>query len=185
MPRRCCSCAGGTRVCRSLRCSYPCRPWIAWVALNYLGIERTTTSARVDSVADVHLAYMPYSHSVATAVAAAMLVWWIAARVTRRRDAATALAIGVLSHLVLDLLTHARDIAVAPRMPIMLGAGLYGRSPMAAFFVELGFGICCWWVYIAGRRARTAWRGLLAFVAIGVSGRCGKCESTSSPPCRY
>ena len=35
---------------------------LAWVALNYLGIERTTTSATVRSVADIHLAHIPYSH---------------------------------------------------------------------------------------------------------------------------
>jgi hypothetical protein len=40
---------------------------LAWVVLNYLGVERTTTAPVVRSVADIHLAYMPYSHSVATA----------------------------------------------------------------------------------------------------------------------
>ena len=44
---------------------------LAWVGLNYLGIERTTTSDTVRSVADIQLAYMPYSHSVGTAVGAA------------------------------------------------------------------------------------------------------------------
>src|SRR5215470_15429260 len=39
---------------------------LAWVGLNYLGIERTTTETAVRSVADIHLAYMPFSHSVAT-----------------------------------------------------------------------------------------------------------------------
>ena len=39
---------------------------LAWVLLNYLGVERTTTGPVVRSVADIQLAYMPYSHSVAT-----------------------------------------------------------------------------------------------------------------------
>ena len=42
---------------------------LAWVALNYLGVERTTTEATVRSVADIHLAYIPWSHSVGTASA--------------------------------------------------------------------------------------------------------------------
>ena len=50
---------------------------LAWVGLNYLGIERTTTEAAVHSVADVHLAYMPYSHSVGVVVGVAVLVWLI------------------------------------------------------------------------------------------------------------
>src|SRR5256712_13727497 len=45
---------------------------LAWVGLNYLGVERTTTEPAVRSVADIHLSYMPFSHSVATAVAAAL-----------------------------------------------------------------------------------------------------------------
>src|SRR5262249_47187391 len=50
---------------------------LAWVALNYLGVERTTTESTVHSVADIHLAYMPYSHSVATGVGAALLAWLV------------------------------------------------------------------------------------------------------------
>jgi hypothetical protein len=49
---------------------------LAWVGFNYLGIERTATAETVRSVADIHLAYMPYSHSVATAVGAALLTWF-------------------------------------------------------------------------------------------------------------
>src|SRR2546425_1090104 len=43
---------------------------LAWVTLNYLGVERTTTESTVRSVADIHLAYMPFSHSVGTAIIA-------------------------------------------------------------------------------------------------------------------
>src|SRR5690349_1605884 len=50
---------------------------LAWVVLNYVGVERTTTEATVRSVADIHLAYMPYSHSVGTAVGAAVLAWLV------------------------------------------------------------------------------------------------------------
>ena len=45
---------------------------ILWVVLNFLGVEKTTTENRVKSVSDVHLEYMPFSHSVvSTAVLAA------------------------------------------------------------------------------------------------------------------
>src|SRR5262249_48924351 len=48
---------------------------LAWVGFNYLGVERTTTEPSVHSVADIHLAYMPFSHSVLTAAAGALLAW--------------------------------------------------------------------------------------------------------------
>src|SRR5207247_6761678 len=50
---------------------------LAWVTFNYLGIERTTTESTVRIVADIHLAYMPYSHSVGTALVAALAAWLI------------------------------------------------------------------------------------------------------------
>jgi len=50
---------------------------LAWVGFNYLGIERTTTAETVRSVADINLAYMPYSHSVGIAVGAALVTWLI------------------------------------------------------------------------------------------------------------
>src|SRR5215218_8821337 len=59
---------------------------IAWVVLNYLGVERTTTSRVVRSVADIHLTWMPYSHSVATALGAALLAWVVIEFALGRRE---------------------------------------------------------------------------------------------------
>ena len=91
---------------------------LAWVGLNYLGVERTTTEPAVRSVADIHLSYMPFSHSVATAVAAALCAWLIVEKGLGRAALGRAIAIGIVSHLVLDLVTHAPDIAVWPGSPL-------------------------------------------------------------------
>src|SRR5262245_30260429 len=126
---------------------------LAWVALNYLGVERTTTASTVRSVADIHLAYIPYSHSVATVVAASFAAWWIIERGFGKRALGRAVAVGIVSHLVLDIATHAPDIAWWPgsRLP-QLGLGLYSNAPAVAFVVELLYGVLCWWIY-RGRRA--------------------------------
>ena len=57
----------------------------AWVALNYLGVEHTTTEPIVRYLGDIHLAYMPYSHSVLTALGAALLAWSMGALAGRAR----------------------------------------------------------------------------------------------------
>jgi hypothetical protein len=75
----------------------------AWVALDYLGIERTTTESTVRS-ADIHLTYMPYSHSVGTALLAALAAWLIIEKGFRRAALGRALGLGIMSHLVLDFL---------------------------------------------------------------------------------
>jgi membrane-bound metal-dependent hydrolase YbcI (DUF457 family) len=134
---------------------------LAWVGLNYLGVERTTTEAAVHSVADVHLAYMPYSHSVGTAVAVAVLAWLIIEKGFGRAALGRAVSLGIVSHLVLDLATHGHDIVLWPGLSTpRLGLGLYEAAPIVAFIVEFVYGIVCWYVYRGGP-------GLLALVALG------------------
>jgi hypothetical protein len=133
----------------------------AWVGLNYLGIERTTTEAAVHSVADVHLAYMPYSHSVGTAVGVAVLVWLIIEKGFGRAALGRAVGVGIVSHLVLDLATHGHDIVLWPGFATpRLGLGLYEAAPVAAFVVEFLYGLFCWYVYRGNL-------GLLALIGLG------------------
>ena len=134
---------------------------LAWVAFNYLGLERTTTERVVRSVADIHLAWMPYSHSVMTALGGAVLAWVGIEFGMGRRALGRAVGIGIASHLALDLLTHAHDMVLWPgRVSPRLGLGLYDAAPMAAFVVEMVYGVLCWWIYRGGR-------GLLALVVLG------------------
>jgi len=121
---------------------------LVWVLLNYLGIERTTTESKVTYVGDVHLAFMPYSHSVATMGGAAILAWLAIGMGLGEPDIGAAVGLGIGSHLVLDLITHRRDIALAPALnDPKLGLGLYENLPIPAFILELGYGTFCWWVY--------------------------------------
>lgn len=121
-----------------------------WVALNLLGIERTIIDADMTSVADIHLVHMPFSHSIASSVVIAALV----GGVLRWRGGtwggpvAIAMAIGVMSHILLDLVVHARDIEIGPFMDLgKYGTGLYAAVPLAALTLEAAWGVLCWWIY--------------------------------------
>jgi hypothetical protein len=49
----------------------------------------------------------------------------------------------VISHLVLDLITHSKDIAVAPFIKgPKFGLGLYAKYPIVASFWRLGMVLC-------------------------------------------
>jgi hypothetical protein len=134
---------------------------LAWVALNYAGIERTETEPVVRTVSDIHLVYMPYSHSVATALGAAVVVWLGVEKALRKPALGRAMGLAVASHLALDLVTHDRDIALWPGLPhSSLGLGLYASAPPLAFAIELGYGVLCWRIY----RGNT---GLLWLVVAG------------------
>jgi len=133
---------------------------LAWCVLNYLGVERTTTEPVVRSVADIYLAYMPWSHSVATPILAALIAWLVLERGFHRPALGRAVGLGIVSHLVLDLATHAHDIVLWPgHAQPRLGLGLYASAPIAAFLVELLYGVFCWRVYRGSR-------GLLAFIVL-------------------
>jgi membrane-bound metal-dependent hydrolase YbcI (DUF457 family) len=120
---------------------------IIWVILNFLGIEKTTTENKVQSVSDVHLEYMPFSHSIVTTAVLAAGAWIIIALGFKDINAGMAIALGICSHLILDLISHARDIVIAPFLDSRkFGLGLY-EKPAVAFVVETIYGIFCWWVY--------------------------------------
>ena len=134
---------------------------LAWVGLNYFGIERTTTEAAVHSVADIHLAYMPYSHSVGIPVCVAVIAWLIIEKGLGRAALGRAVSLGIVSHLILDLATHAHDIVLWPGWSTpKLGLGLYEAAPMAAFIIEFLYGVFCWYVYRGGV-------GLFALISLG------------------
>jgi len=123
---------------------------LLWVLFNYVGLEKTITEPSVKSVSDIHLTFMPYSHSIASAVALAILALLIARGF--RPTAGVALGVGVLSHLILDLITHAPDIQIAPGInQPKFGLGLYSAAPLAAFVIEIVYGVFCWWVYRGGK----------------------------------
>jgi membrane-bound metal-dependent hydrolase YbcI (DUF457 family) len=116
---------------------------ILWVIFNLAGLE--------------HPGDMPYSHSVASSLAIAFAVWLVMEKVWRRRALASAAAMGIVSHLVLDLVTHGGDIALVPfASSVNLGLGLYDMPPLAAAAATT-YGVLCWLIFGGGK-------GLLAVI---------------------
>jgi hypothetical protein len=116
-----------------------------------LGVEQTTTENNVRYVGDVHLSYMPFSHSIMTMVGVAFLAWIIISKGLGQPDIGIAVGIGVISHLFLDLITHSNDIVIVPFINgPKYGLGLYAKIPLIAFVLEIGYGILCWWIYSGG-----------------------------------
>jgi len=149
---------------------------LAWVLLNYLGLERTTTESAVRSVVDLHLEHMPYSHSIATVLGAALVSWGVFEFGMRKSQLGRAVGLAIASHIGLDLLTHAPDIMLWPGAGSpKLGFGLYGAAPFAAFVLELAYGLACWWLYRGGR-------GLLVLVSVGNLGNLSLLTSTVPGP---
>ncbi len=120
---------------------------LLWVVLNLVDIEVTTTEPTVRALNDIHLSYMPYSHSVGSVLIIAALSWLILAKVANRPRWALAVAVGICSHIILDIFVHVPDIEVLPYLlPTKIGSGLY-NLPALALAVETAYGVFCWWVF--------------------------------------
>ena len=118
-----------------------------WVIFNLLGVEITTTEPVVRAVNDIHLAYMPFSHSMGATIFLAILTWLLFTYTLKRPVWGVALAAALSSHVLLDLATHVQDIAIAPGIDTpKFGTGLYG-IPLIALAVEIAYGIFCWWYF--------------------------------------
>jgi hypothetical protein len=120
---------------------------LLWIIFNYTGIEHfSITNGKL------HLDYLPYSHSVFTAMVIAILSYAIIRWGFKNKLLAPVFALGVLSHVVLDILFHEKDIQLSP----FSGTPAWGLGiieyPWLNFILEFAYGIFCWW-YFKGSRA--------------------------------
>jgi len=120
---------------------------ILWVLFNYFGWEYFSVSG-----GRLHLDFLPYSHSIFSGLIAAGISFAIINWGYKNRKLATAFTIGVMSHIVIDMLFHEKDIRLSPFIasPVM-GLGIL-EFPTLNFIIEFAYGLFCWW-YFKGSRA--------------------------------
>lgn len=115
---------------------------ILWVLFNYIGWEYFSISE-----GKVHLDFLPYSHSIFSGVVAALISFAIINWGYRNRNLAIAFSIGVISHVLIDLVFHEKDIQLSPfsNKPVW-GFGIID-FPFLNFVIEFAYGIFCWWIF--------------------------------------
>jgi len=119
---------------------------LLWVLFNYLGIEHYSISE-----GKVHLDYLPWSHSILSAFVFALLAFILFYFLLKQKRTATVVAIGILSHILLDILMHEKDIALSPfAAQPAYGLGII-RYPVIDFAIEWAYGIACC-IYFGARR---------------------------------
>ena len=115
---------------------------LLWVLFNYLGLEYFTVDHSV-----VHLGFLAWSHSIFSTVVLAILAWLVIGIGFKKRSLGIAVGLGILSHIVLDLVLHEQDIQLTP-FSTGPAFGLNIQSiPLLAIIVETGYGIFCWWYF--------------------------------------
>jgi len=125
-----------------------------WVLFNFMGVEYFSVSN-----GRLHLDFLPYSHSLFSGIVFAGLLYILVYGIYKRHTIALASSIGVISHVVIDLIFHEHDMRLSPFAdgPVW-GLGIID-APVLDFVIELLYGIFCWW-YFKGSR------GLLVVIIV-------------------
>ncbi|HMU45978.1 MAG TPA: hypothetical protein PKC72_06395 [Chitinophagaceae bacterium] len=137
-----------------------------WVLFNFLGIEKTTTEDKVKFVGDIHLSYIPYSHSVLSSLIIATVAILIFRLWKNSWKLGLWIGLAFFSHIILDIITHAKDIPLGFNNSEFIGLGHYSSLPIAGFILETGFGLFCWWYY---RGSKTLFWIILVFNLFNVT----------------
>ena len=143
---------------------------IIWPVLVLAGVEQVRITGGANPFLTLTFDAYPWSHSLLM-----LTVWGLVLAggyyaVTRYRAGATILFVGVLSHWVLDVVTHVPDMPLAPGIPAKVGLGLW-QSVVGTVLIEGAMFAVGVWLYTRGTRAsdktgRWAWWGYVALLVV-------------------
>lgn len=136
---------------------------LLWPVFVLLGIERVRIAPGITTVVPLDFEHYPWSHSLLAVAVWALL--FAAVYFFLRRDwrASLALGLAVLSHWLLDFLTHRPDLPLMPGGE-RVGLGLW-NSLAGTLVVELSLFAVGVWLYLRATKPRDA-TGRWALVAL-------------------
>src|SRR5262245_13958515 len=135
---------------------------IIWPVLVALGLEHARIDPGNTAFTPLDFVSYPYSHSLIFLCLWGILFGLVCARIVHDRRMLIIAAVLVVSHWVLDWLTHRPDMPLYPGS-IKLGLGLWNSIP-ATVAVEMVMFAAGVWIYAHATRARDA-VGRRAFAA--------------------
>lgn len=146
---------------------------LLWPTLLLLGVERARIAPGITAFTPLDFEHYPWSHSLFMVIVWSALFGAVYYALRRDARASIVLAIAVLSHWLLDFLTH------RPDLPLWLdgtrvGLGIWNSVP-ATMAMEIGLFVCGLLLYVRSTRARdatgrwTLW-GLVALLGLIYAG---------------
>jgi membrane-bound metal-dependent hydrolase YbcI (DUF457 family) len=151
---------------------------VLWPILVLAGIEHVRIDPGNTEVTPLDFVSYPWSHSLALDLVWGAALGGVAFALWRDKRVAAVLFVGVVSHWVLDVVTHRPDMPFAPGVATKVGLGLWRSLPLT-LVVEVAMFAAGLAVYLRATRAKRpagTW-GLVAFVtallAVYVGVLCG------------
>jgi membrane-bound metal-dependent hydrolase YbcI (DUF457 family) len=127
---------------------------LLWPLLVAAGVEVVRITPGITVMTPFDFVSYPYSHSLLMLVIWGVLFGWIGSRAVRDRGVFVVLFALVVSHWVLDYVTHRPDMPLYPNGP-KVGLGLW-NYPLLERTIEIGMYAVGIWIYVKATRARDA-----------------------------
>ncbi|HEY6105675.1 MAG TPA: hypothetical protein VIV59_06815 [Anaeromyxobacteraceae bacterium] len=140
---------------------------LVWPVLVMLGVESLRIDPGNTAFTPLDFVHYPWTHSLLMVVLWGALFGLLYRARTGYQRGAFAVAALVVSHWVLDLISHRPDLPLAPGLSTKVGLGLWNSVP-ATMIVEVALFAAGLTIYLAATRAMN-WRGWLppwAFAAV-------------------
>ena len=143
---------------------------LLWPSLLLLGLEHVEIAPGITRVTPLDFTHYPISHSLLAVVGWSLLFALAYQLLRRERRGATICGLAVMSHWLLDLVTHRPDLPLYPTGEILVGLGLW-NSLWLTLAVELPLFLIGARLYLCGTHARDRigslglW-GLLGFLSL-------------------
>ena len=102
---------------------------LLWPLFLILGLEHVRVAPGNTVVTPLDFYDYPITHSLAGALGWSVLLGGVYWMVRKQLKAALFVGAGVLSHWVLDFLTHRPDLPLVPGLDVMVGLGLWNSLP--------------------------------------------------------
>jgi len=162
---------------------------LLWPVLLLLGLEKVAIDPGNTAVTPLDFYHYPISHSLLAVLGWAVLFGLIYYLIKKNWKNSLVLGILVLSHWVLDLLTHRPDLLLIPGLELKVGLGLW-NSLLATLIVELAIFAGGVYLYMKMTKARnrkgsySAW-GLIIFLLLVYSSNIFGAAPPSVEPIAY
>lgn len=143
---------------------------LIWPVLLLAGVEQAHIAPGNTAATPLAFDHYPWSHSLVMTVVWGIVLGGIYVAYRGDRRAALVLAAVVVSHWVLDWISHRPDLPLSPWNSMRVGLGLW-NSVIATVVVEAALFVIGVWIYSRvtvprDRTGRVAWVGLVLFLVL-------------------
>lgn len=125
---------------------------LLWPFFLIFGIETVSIDPGNTAFTPLDFTHYPYSHSLTAVLIWAILFGGIYYLITKNKKGSLLLGALVISHWVLDFITHRPDLPLSFSENEMVGLGLWNNKALT-IIIEGGIFVICTWIYLRSTKA--------------------------------